>query len=305
MSGVPQGSVLGPILFLISINDLDDNLFSDILKFADDTKILNVVEKDADRQRLQEDIKALETWSCKWQMEFNAAKCKVMHVGRTNPKFQYELNSQALESTVQEKDLGVLITDSLKSSGNCYAAYKKANRVLGMIQRTISYKSADILLPLYKTLVRPLVEYCTPAWSPHYVKDKTLLEKVQHRFTRMIPGLKQLEYSTRLDALNLWTLEERRNRADLIELFKMFRGLSGVNVDILFERARDTMTRGHPLKLRKHYCHTDLRKFFFSERVVSRWNSLDEECVLVQTVNSFKSNLKRIRKLQRSFFMDT
>ena len=174
-----------------------------------------------------------------------------------------------------------------------------------MIRRTISYKSADILLPLYKTLVRPLVEYCTPAWSPHYVKDKTLLEKVQHRFTRMIPGLKQLEYSTRLDALNLWTLEERRNRADLIEMFKMVRGLSGVNADILFERARDTRTRGHPLKLRKHHCHTDLRKFFFSERVVSRWNSLDEECVLVQTVNSFKSNLKRIRKLQRSFFTDT
>jgi hypothetical protein len=273
--------------------------------FADDTKVFKVVEKDADRQRLQDDIKALEIWSCKWQMEFNAAKCKVMHVGRTNPKFQYEMNCQALESTVQEKDLGVIITDSLKSSSNCHAAYKKANRVLGMIRRTISYKSADILLPLYKTLVRPLVEYCTPAWSPHYVKDKTLLEKVQHRFTRMIPRLKQLEYSTRLDALNLWTLEERRNRADLIEMFKMVRGLSGVNADILFERARDTRARGHPLKLRKHHCHTDLRKFFFSERVVSRWNSLDEECVLVQTVNSFKSNLKRIRKLQRSFFTDT
>jgi len=192
MSGVPQGSVLGPILFLIYINDLDESLFGDILKFADDTKIFSEVEKDADRQRLQDDINSLEIWSCKWQMEFNTTKCKVMHVGRTNPKFQYVMNSQVLESTVQGKDLGMMITDSLKSSSNCHAAYKKANRVLGMIHITISYKSADILLPLYKTLVRPLVEYCTPAWSPHYIKDKTLLAKAQHRFTRMITGLKQL-----------------------------------------------------------------------------------------------------------------
>jgi len=198
-----------------------------------------------------------------------------------------------------------MITDSLKSSGNCHAAYKKANRVLGIIRTTISYKSADILLPLYKTIVRPLVEYCTPAWSPHYIKDKTPLEKVQHRFARMITGLKRLNYNTRLYDLNLDSIEEHRNRADLIELFKIFRGLFGVKVEKLFERARDSRTRGHSLKLRKHHCHTDLRTFFFSEWVVSRWNSLDEECVSVQTVNSFKNNLKRTRKSQRSFYTDT
>jgi len=162
-----------------------------------------------------------------------------------------------------------------------------------------------IVLPLYKTLVRPLVEYCTPARSPHYIKDKTLLEKVQHRFARIITELKQLNYNTRLDALNLWTLEERKHRADLIELFKMFRSLSGVKVENLFEQARDSRTRGHSVKLRKHHCHTDLQKFFFSERVVSRWSSLNEECVSVQTVNSFKNNRKRTRKSQRSFYTDT
>jgi len=152
MSGVQQGSVLGPILFLICINDLDESLFGDIVKFAGDTKIFSEVQTDADRQRLQDDINSLEIWSCKWQMEFNATKCKVMHVGRTTPQFQYVMNSQVLESTVQEKDLGVMITDSLKASVNCHAAYKKASRVLGLIRRTISYKSAEFLLPLYKTL---------------------------------------------------------------------------------------------------------------------------------------------------------
>ena len=118
-----------------------------------------------------------------------------------------------------------------------------------MIKRTISYKSVDILLPLYKTLVRPLVEYCTPAWSPRYSKDKIRLEKIQHRFTRLIPGFKQIDYITRLARLHLWTLEERRNRADLIELCKIYKDLSGIKLANLFELANDNRTRGHSLKL--------------------------------------------------------
>jgi len=142
-------------------------------------------------------------------MEFNTSKCKVLHIGRGNQQFQYELNGHVLSSSKDEKDLVVIITDNLKSSSNCQAAYSKANRVLGMIERTIAYKSPDILLPLYKTLVRPLVECCTPAWSPHYNRDKVLLEKIHHRFTRMIPCFSHLDYTTRLKRLNLWTLEEK------------------------------------------------------------------------------------------------
>ena len=107
-----------------------------------------------------------ETIDQHWQMEFNASKYKVLHIGSGNRLFQYELNGHVLASSKEEKDLGVIVTDNLKSSSNCQAAYNKANRVLGMIKRTITYKSPDILLPLYKSLVRPLVEYCTPAWSP-------------------------------------------------------------------------------------------------------------------------------------------
>jgi len=304
-SGVPQGSVLGPVLFLIFINDIDEGLFSHILKFADDTKIFNTVMSKADHDILQNDLASLEAWSQKWQMEFNATKCKVMHVGKSNLQLTYEMNCHSLATTKEEKDLGVMITDSLKSGVNCQVVYNKANRVLGMMRRTISYKSTDILLPLYKTLVRPLVEYCVPAWSPHYSKDKILLEKIQHRFTRMVPGLKNLDYATRLDKLRLWSLEERRNRADLIELFKMFKGLTKVRVEELFERSLNSKTRGHSLKLKKQHCRTDLRKFFFSERVVDRWNLLDEHAVSATTVNSFKNRLQRTRELKISFFTDT
>ena len=109
-------------------------------------------------------------------------------------------------------------------------------RALGMINRSIQYKSKSVLLCLYKTLVRPHLEYCTQIWSPHYSRDKQLLEKVQHRFTRMVPGMKVLPYKERLRQLGLWTIEERRNRADLIEMFKMLKGKSSPTFDSLFER---------------------------------------------------------------------
>ena len=132
-----------------------------------------------------------------------------------------------------------------------------------MMNRTIVYKNKDTLLRLYKTFVRPLLEYCSSAWSPHYVKDKQLLEKAQHRFTRMVPGLARMEYHDRLRVLNIWSLEERRNRADLLETFKVVKGLSTMPANSFFEISKDKRTRGHDWKLVKHHCRTDVRKFFF------------------------------------------
>lgn len=304
-SGVPQGSVLGPVLFLIFINDIDEKLLSWILTFADDTKLSGTVRDERQRESLQKDLTTLENWSKTWQMEFNTAKCKVLHVGRTNKEFQYFMNGQPLDAIREEKDLGIIISDDLKSSRNCQAAYSRANRMLGMIRRTITLKSSRILVPLYKALVRPLVEYCTPAWSPHYQKDKNLIEKIQHRFTKMIPDLHHLPYTERLNRLNMWTLEERRNRSDLIEMFRIQKGLSGIKSGEMFELVADGRTRGHSLKIRKNRCNLDLRKYFFSERVVSRWNALREEDIRVDSLNSFKNRLTLIRKSRKGFFTDT
>ena len=116
-------------------------------------------------------------------MKFNTEKCKVMHLGRGNLKYNYFMDGKRLEVVAEERDLGVIISKDLKASVQCRAAYNKAMRTLGMINRSIVYKNKDTLLRLYKTLVRPLLEYCSSAWSPHYVKDKQLLEKAQHRFT--------------------------------------------------------------------------------------------------------------------------
>jgi len=128
----------------------------------------------------------------------------------------------------------VVIESNLKVSSKFIQAYGKANQILGMLNRTKQFKSKDIMLNLYNALVRPLLEYFTAAWSPHYIKDKEKLEKIQHRFSKLIPELKDLPYKDRIERLGLWTSEERRNRADLIEVYKRHRGLSKVSFETFF-----------------------------------------------------------------------
>ena len=145
---------------------------------------------------------------------------------------------------------------------------------------------------------------CSVIWSPHYKKDKVLLERVQHRFTRMFPELKDLPYKQRLAKLKLWSLEERRNRANLIEIFKMIKWFSAVSWFHLFTRVKNSITRGHNWKLAKtRSCH-DSRLFFFSQRAVNRWNSLMQDEVDAPTINSFKNYLEKRRNRQMDFFMD-
>jgi len=227
-----------------------------------------------------------------------------MHVGRTNLHSKYYMNEIALGNTVEEKDLGVIVADNLMTAKHCAFAYSKGNRILGMIKRTIISRDIHILLNLYKTLVRPHLEYCSPAWSPHYQKDKQLLEKVQHRFTRLFPDLRSICYQDRLRQLGLWSLQERRNRADLLEVFKLKAGLSNVTFQTFFDRNVDSRTRGHTWKITKNRSKLDIRKYFFSERVVNRWNKLSQNDVDQTTVNGFKRALERRRSVEMDFFMD-
>ena len=140
-------------------------------------------------------------WSEDWQMLFNADKCKSIHYGHNNQRHQYNMNGHILEQLDQEKDLGVIITDSLKPGKQCAITAKKANRVLGIINRSITCKERKIILQLYKSLVRPHLEYAVQAWNPYLAKDITILEKVQRRATRMISDIQHLPYELRLKKL--------------------------------------------------------------------------------------------------------
>ena len=155
LSGVPQGSVLGPILFLIYINDLEDGVTGKIFKFADDTKLFRKVKEIGDKQNLQDDIDKLVKWSEKWQMLFNFGKCKCLHTGSGNTGMNYEMGGTILSKTVKEKDLGVTMYANMKVSEQCRIAASKGNQVLGMIRRNITYKEKSLIIPLYKAIVRP------------------------------------------------------------------------------------------------------------------------------------------------------
>ena len=140
---------------------------------------------------------------------------------------------------------------------------------------------------------------------PHYKKNKELLERVQHRFTRFFKHLRKLEYTDRLRSLGLWSLEERRNRADLIEVFKMAKGISATPLQELFTVDNSSRTRGHSFKLIKKFSRCNTRHYFFSERVISRWNSLPSEAVDAATLDPFKGHLTRIRQKRMDFFTDS
>ena len=168
LSGVPQGSVLGPVLFLIFINDLDMETTERqiIKKFADDTKIAQFIESEADAAELQATLDRLTAWTVKWGMQFNVAKCHVMHVGRNNPENEYKMCGVTLEKTSDKRDIGVTVSSNLKPAQQCRKAAQTASTVLSQIMRAFHYRDGHVFLNLYKQYVRPHLEFSVAAWAP-------------------------------------------------------------------------------------------------------------------------------------------
>ena len=291
-SGIPQGSILGPILFTIFINDLPEGLKNICKIFADDTKVYgNSKESDS----IQEDIDKLQEWSIKWNLYFNVEKCKVMHIGNNNPETKYTMkkgdNLENIITCEDEKDLGVTFDKKLNFNKHIESAIGKANRMLGLIKRTFSYMDKDIFLRLYKSMVRPHLEYGNIIWNRLLKKHSISIERVQRRATKLLKQCNQLSYSERLNYLDLHSLKGRRLRGDLIETYKMFNGFTDTDPYNFFEKAKLDTTRNSDKKIYNKHWRIKKVKNVYSYRVAPHWNKLTHDIKNAPSTNNFKNSL--------------
>ena len=292
-SGIPQGSVLGPTLFVLFINDLPQVVESRVALFADDTKVFREIQSDEDREKLQQDIDELLIWSKKWQLPFNESKCKVMHYGKTNRKADYNLGGVQIVEVSEEKDLGVTFDQQLSFGTNASKVVAAANSTLGLINRHFRHIETKPFTNLYKTLVRPKVEYCMTVAQPVYKKDKEKIKRVQHRATKLVLGMENKEYSERLAELKLPSLEYRRKRADVMQTYKIMNNIDKIDEKKFFKPCKEVRTRGHTMRVQKTQCKSLVRRNTFSQRVVNDWNALPDAVVTSGSINQFKGRLGR------------
>ena len=263
ISGVPQGSVLGPVLFVAYINALPDEIESSgIFLFADDNKLFKNIYSDSDTLLLQRDIDKMHSWSTNSLLRFHPDKYYSINIRSKSKQYcyhNYKMNYKDLENKSEIKDLGIIVDENLRFSNHIINKVNKANQIMGIIRRTMVYLNRHNFSLLYTSLVRPHLKYGNVVWSPFLKSDITLIENVQRRATRYVPDINKLEYQERLEALNLPTLQHRRFRADMIDTFKITHGHNCVKH--LFEM-KSTNTRGHQYAIKIRYSNTTTRRLF-------------------------------------------
>ena len=292
-SGVPQGSVLGPILFLAYINDLPEQVRSRVRLFADDTAMYLALDKQADSEILQKDLEILENWEKLWDMSFNPSKCQVIHVTRRKTPLQtkYHLHGCVLESVPSAKYLGVTISEDLKWSEHINNITKKANQTLGFLKRNIRVHNKDLKSTAYKTLVRPQLEYASTVWSPHTDLDINKLESVQRRAARWVTRDYQYtsSVSSMLQDLNWRTLDQRRIDSRLVLLYKVTYDLVAIPASDYLIRNTRPSSRNHPIAYRQITTLKDFYKFTFFPRTIIHWNALPHHIPTLPTLAQFST----------------
>ena len=295
LSGVPQGSVLGPLLFLIFINDLHKyaDLQCVVKLFADDCKILfgfKPNSQNEDLNSLQKSLNAMAKWAEYSQMQIQPSKCGVMYLGRNNQKRNYYFGDELIPEVNEVRDLGVIFDHKLSFEAHINTVVKSASQTANMILRNFRNRKPSFMVQMFNTFVRCKLEYASPIWNPHLKFLIDRIEAVQRRYTKRLPALKNVNYKNRLLFLNISSLELRRLHLDLMFLYKLIHGHLNVKVDDYFE-FKNTQTRGHSRALIKKPFKKDIKKYSFAQRIINAWNFLPETIINAPSVATFKKRL--------------
>ena len=292
-SGVPQGTIIGPVAFLIYINDISKNVKSNCKLYADDCVLYRCVNNSKDAEMLQHDHDRVVIWSSKWSMEFNVTKCKVMHLTKKrNVIFNsYFMNGTKLCTTNSEKYLGVRISNSLSWKPHIDVVRKECFQKLGIIKRVFSKCNKNIKVKLYKQLVRPKLDYCVNVWKPATPGLQKLIEKVQKRAAGLVLGHRVEDYTRDISVLSWSPIHIRQTCQELCLMYKIINNL--IDIDFMkyftFRQCSNNLRYTHSAQVTPKSARTNtcLQSYFY--RIVPLWNSLPDNIVLSQILMFLKN----------------
>ena len=300
-SGVPQGSVLGPLLFLLYVNHVTAEVSNNFKLFADDLKLYiqinhtTVCEAMVDLTVAQSNIDLIVSTAESWGLQMNVNKCAVLRIQRRSYNWNlvgihsnYYLNNAPISFVNVFSDLGVTVDNSLKFHQHIHNIVSKAAALSNNLLKSTVCRSPSFMISLYKTHIRPLLEFSSCLRFTGYTSDNKLLESAQRRWTKHIQGLQDMSYSDRLSYLNLYSVKGRLLRADLIKYWKILHRYSAVQPESLFVLAPSVGTRGHSYKLFPSHRNLESRRRFFSQRRIELWNSLPAQVTESNTLTSLK-----------------
>jgi len=297
-SGVPQGTVLGPIMFLVYINDIGQNVTSGIQLFADDCILYRIIKSPHDEQALQEDLTRVSNWANIWQMRFNVNKCVVLRCSRLLSQSQprYLLENQPLHNVTEHLFLGVTLDSRLSFSTHIKLTSAKATKTFNFIRRNLHRCSRSTKAKAYSSMVRPILEYCSTVWDPHILKDVNELEKVQRRSARWV--MSDYNWSSSVTSmLNLlqWpTLTNRRLTARLHTFYKSIYHLTAVQLPPYFSQTQRSTRQYHPLHFIIPSTNCDYYKYSFFPRTIREWNDLPNDLIESNSLPQFKAKLQAL-----------
>ena len=294
-SGVPQGSVLGPVLFLIYINDIANNLTSSVRLFADDTIVYRVIRTPTDRLDLQKDLHKLESWSKHWQMHFHPAKCKAINFSRSRHKslFAYQLYQESLETVSHINYLGVTITNDLRWNKHIENTKNRANYTLRFLKRNLSVSSPKLKTQAYFTYVRPKLEYAVSVWDPHTNSNIGQIEMVQRRAARWALGryCRTSSVGDMLKILDWRSLKNRRTDARLTMFYKIVNGHVIVDKPLAMRPMEGIIASAHPHRFIPHQVYSKVHGASFFPSSILRWNALPNNIAAAPSLDSFKKQV--------------